>query len=297
MRKSLLTALLGFALLATPAAFSTKSDAANPLRPNVPAARQGDGPTPLPNYDIRLAGRGEFTETELNSTLGRQKAAASVDTAVQSRASAVETFRAGLSAKRARNLRAEVNEAGALKNFFVDGGALSGPQADLPDNIARNFLKGSASLFALTAKGVNSLKLNKEDKDAGTSFLEYSQTVGGIKVFEGEVRVAVGRSGEVLSVREGFLLGAQKVNTEPTLSEAEGIARAFEHVGRGVNPSFSELRGRHTKGGNALFANPLSSNLEDVHLGAERRPRGRRGAPGVARLRRGRPRRVVRDSG
>ena len=31
-----------------------------------------------------------------------------------------------------RSLRAEVNEAGALKNFFVDGGALSAPQSNAP---------------------------------------------------------------------------------------------------------------------------------------------------------------------
>ena len=104
MRKSLLTALLGFALLVTPFAFSTKSDAANPLRQNVPTA--GNRPTPLPNYDIRLVGRGEFTEVELNTNAGRQKAAGSPNAALQSRASAVENFRASLGPKaRAKSAR------------------------------------------------------------------------------------------------------------------------------------------------------------------------------------------------
>src|SRR5687767_10794870 len=185
MRKSLLTALLGFALLAAPVAFSTKSDAANPLRQNAPAAN--NRPTPLPNYDIRLDNRDEFDDTELNTNAGRQRAAGSANATLRGRASAVENFRAGLGAQRGRNLRAEVNETGALKNLFVEGAALSGPQSDVPDNIARGFLKRQAALFGLTNAGVGSLKLEKEDNDQGTTFLDYAQTVGGLKVFEGKI--------------------------------------------------------------------------------------------------------------
>jgi extracellular elastinolytic metalloproteinase len=261
MRKSLLTGLLGVALLVTPVAFSPRSDAANPLRQNAPAA----GPrTPLPNFDIRLAGRGEFTDTELNTNAGRARAAGHANASVRARAAAVESFRGGLGLGRANRLRAEVNEAGALKDFFVEGEVLSAPQSDLPDNVARGFLKGHAALFGLTNADVNGLKLGKEDKDEGTTFLEYAQTVGGVKVFEGEVRVAVGKSGEVLSVREGFLHGGQKLNTNPTLTEGEGIARALGHAGRNVTASFVETRARGSKSENAAFANPISLNYEDV---------------------------------
>ena len=262
MRKSMLTALLGLALLATPFAFSTKSGAANPLRQNEPAA--GNRPTPLPNYDIRLANRDEFDDTELNTNAGRQRAAGSLNAALRSRASAVENFRAGLGAQRGRNLRAEVNEAGALKNFFVDGAALTGPQSDLPDNIARGFLRRQAALFGLSNASVNSLRLENEDNDEGTSFLDYAQTVGGLKVFEGNIKVAVGRSGEVLNVRQGFVVNGQRVDLRPSLTEAEGIAKAFEHAGRPIAPSFAETRGRASAGDRAAFANPLNPVYEDV---------------------------------
>jgi Zn-dependent metalloprotease len=267
MRKSLLTGLLGVALLITPVLFSTKSNAANPLRGKTPAAAPAppsSRPAPLPNYDIRLAGRGEFTDTDVSSTASAQRAVASASAPVKSRASAVESFRAGLSAKAAGHLRAEVNESGAMKNFFIDGATLSAPQSDMPDNVARGFLKSRASLFALTEAGVAGLKMNREDNDEGTTFLDYTQTVSGIKVFEGDVRVAVGRAGEVLSVREGFLVNGQKVGTKPALTEAEGIARAFGHMGRGVIPSFAETRARSMKSENSEFANPLGSNLENV---------------------------------
>ena len=262
MRKMLLTALLAAALLATPAAFSTKSNAANPLRQDAPAA--GNRPKPLPNYDARLAYRDEFDDTELNTNVGRQRAAGSVNAALRGRAAAVENFRAGLGARRGRNLRAEVNEAGGLKNFFIDGAALTGPQSDLPDNVARGFLKRQAALFGLTNAGVAALKLEKEDADRGTTFLDYAQTVGGIKVFEGNVKVVVGRGGEVLNVRQGFAVNGQKVNTDPALAEADGIARAFEHAGRQVTPSFAETRARGSKSEAAAFANPLGPAFEDV---------------------------------
>ncbi len=263
MRKSLLTALLAAALLAMPTAFSPKSDAANPLRQDAPAA--GKRPQPLANYDIRLAGRGEFVDTDLSAPAAavRQKAANGASVALQTRASAVESFRASLG-ERAHRLRAEANEAGALKNFFVEGDALSEPQADVPDNVARRFLKGNASLFALTNAGVNTLKLERDDNDRGTSFLDYTQTVSGVKVFEGDVRVVVGRSGEVLSVREGFLINGQSVNVKPTLKEAEGIARAFEYAGRSVTPAFAETRARGSKAEAAAFSNPVAPTLEEV---------------------------------
>ncbi|MBV9926188.1 MAG: M36 family metallopeptidase [Acidobacteria bacterium] len=263
MRKSLLTALLAAALLAAPTAFSTRTDAArNPVRQDADAA--SNRPTPLPNYDIRLGGRNEFNDTDLSApAAARQKLMAAASAPAQSRATAVESFRAGLGAHAGR-LRAEVNEAGALKNFFVEGEALSGPQAGAPDAVARGFLKGRAPLFALTSAGVGGLKLEREDNDQGTTFLDYTQTIGGLKVFEGDVRVVVGRGGEVLSVREGFLIDGQSVNTKPTLSESEGIARAFEYAGRSVPASFAEARGRHSKTEAAAFFNPVAPTLEDV---------------------------------
>jgi Zn-dependent metalloprotease len=264
MRKSLLTALLCAALLATPAAFSTKSDAANPLGQGGTAAAGGGGRAALPNYDARLAFRDEFDDTELNTDHGRQRAAGSANASLRARASAVENFRAGLGRTRGRSLRAEVNEAGALKSFFVEGAALTGPQADAPDQIARGFLKRQAALFGLSNAAVNSLKLDNEDNDRGTTFLDYVQTVGGLKVFEGGVKVVVGRAGEVLNVRQGFVVNSQKVDTTPALSEAEGIARAFEHAGREVGTSFAETRGRAAAGDSSAFANPLGPAYEDV---------------------------------
>jgi Zn-dependent metalloprotease len=266
MRKILLIVLLGVALVAAsmfPLIESRAQRTAQPNRESVTVTQGQVKRQPLPNYDIRLAGRSEFTDYDLNSTAGA-RAAQRGEAALQARSSEVDDFRASLKGETARNLRAEMNEAGAMKNFFIDGAPLSGPRWDTPDNNARNFLKQQAQLFALSDSGVNNLKLNKEDNDRGTTFLDYSQTVGGIKVFEGEVKVVVNSSGEVLSVREGFLISGQTVKLKPVLSEEEGVAKAFEYAGTSVSSSFVETGARASNGDPTTFANPLSRALEDV---------------------------------
>jgi Zn-dependent metalloprotease len=243
----------------------TRSDAARAPQPKAVSTNPAQARrATLPNYDIRLAGKGEFIDADLSSTADTQRAAQSGDAARQARASAVDSFRARLRPEASRNLRAQVNEAGAMKNFFIDGATLSEPQSDVPDNIARRYLKRQAQLFALSEAGVDTLKLEKEDNDQGTTFLDYSQTIEEVKVFEGNVKVVVNNNGEVINVREGFLVNGQKVKLSPSLNEQQGIARAFEHAGRDVIPSFVETRTRASQGEFSRFANPLDLNYEEV---------------------------------
>jgi Zn-dependent metalloprotease len=265
MHKRLLVGLLGVVLTLASIFPVTKSDAAHPSQPKSIATNDLKAKrAPLPNYDLRLAGKGEFTDADLGATSGKGSALQRTDTALQARASAVDNFRARLDPEAAQNLHATANESGAMKNFFIDGASLSEAQSDTPDNIARNFLRPQGSLFALSEAAVNELKLNREDNDRGTTFLDYSQTVGGIKVFEGNVQVVVNKNGEVLSVREGFLVPEQKVKLKPSLTEGQGIARAFEYAGRTVSPSLVETRSRASKGESASFANPLRPDYEEV---------------------------------
>ncbi len=265
MRNRLLVGLLGVALAAASIFPFTKSGATPaPQAKGALTSQAQPQRATLPNFDVRLADKGEFMDFDLNSTLDTQRAIESGNAVLSLRANAVNNFRANLAPENAANLRAQANEAGALKNFFIDGSALSGPQSGMPDSIARNFLRSESALFALTDAGVSNLRLANEDNDRGTTFLEYTQMVGGIKVFEGQVKVVVNQSGEVLSVREGFLITDQKVRLRPTLMEADGIARAFEHAGRNVIPSFVETDQRATRGEMSRFANPLSPDYEEV---------------------------------
>ena len=200
---------------------SWKSDAAQ-QRTSIGFQKASAGRA-LPNFDARLTDRGEFTDMDLGSTPGKQ--AAMQNSRTRSRSSAVEQFRSSLAVEKAPNLRAVVNEAGALKNFFIDGATLSEPQSDTADNVARKFLERHNSLFALSSAGIDELKLENEDNDQGTTFLNYTQTVDGLKVFEGQVQVVVNKNGEVLNVREGFLVDGPPLKRRGAMSEARHFRR------------------------------------------------------------------------
>ena len=259
MRKSLFVSLLGLVLAVGSMFPFLKSDAAVK---NNHLARAGRSSSPaLPNFDIRLGEAGEFVDYDLNANAALS---ASQNPGAEARAAAFDKFRAGLSPEKAANLRGSVNHTGAVKNLFIDGAPLSAPQSDSADNIARGFLRRHSDLFALSAADVSNLTLTNEDNDGPVNFLEYYQTIGGLKVFEGAVQVAVNKNGEVLSVREGFLASAHKMNLRPTLSEEQGLNRAFAYAGRKLDSSFVEMRTRGDAGGLSTFANPLGPDYEDV---------------------------------
>src|SRR5690349_11229994 len=264
IRKTLLfTVLVVAAAVAAVVLPLWRPDAAPPRTSTAStAAAQTTPPRGLPNFDTRLTGRGEFNDMDLSSPSGKQ--AAMQNALTRSRADAVEQFRSSHAPEKAPNLHAVVNEAGAMKNFFIDGGTLSEPQSDTADNVARGFLNRHSPLFALSAPGVAELKLENEDNDRGTTFLNYAQTINGLKVFEGEVQVVVNKNGEVLNVREGFLADGPPLKRKGPMSEAKAIAKAFEHAGRTVFPSFVENYSRQSTTEMSRFANPLDVNLEDV---------------------------------
>jgi Zn-dependent metalloprotease len=265
MRTKLFLGLLCLAILAAAIFPLTRSDAARAKAPAGSALQEGgNGPRgpALPNYDVRLEGRGEFSDFDVTSPKGKQDALQHA--AVRARASAVEEFRANSRAEAAQNLRAIANETGSMKLFFVDGATLSEPQSDTADNIARGFLRRHDPVFAVSTADVANLKLTKEDDDRGTVFLDYFQTMGGYKVFEGQVQVVVNSNGEVLSVREGFLIEGQTVKLKAALTEEEGMAKAFEYAGREVSPYFAETYARTSKSEASRFANPLSPHFEDI---------------------------------
>ena len=260
-RKILLVAFLGVALAATLMFPFANSNASRALADKSLGLTQSGRTGPLPDYDIRLAGKGEFTDYDLSPASARS---AGLDVAVQARAAAVARFRSKLNSAVAQKLRAKANETGAIKNLFIEGATLSEPRSDTADNIARGFLGRNNGLFALRNADADNLRLINEDNDRGTTFLEYAQTVGGLKVYEGRVQVVVNKNGEVLSVREGFLVDGQTADLNPTVDENQAIVKAFAHAGRNVDSSLVETRPRGEKSESAAFANPLGTQLEDV---------------------------------
>ena len=262
MRKILVLAFLGASIAAASLFPTQKSGAQKVQRQDVRTDPIPTSAKPLPDFDIRLGESGEFADDDISSTTSKQQSLRT--NRARAGATALEQFRGRLNNEDRHNLRAVVNDTGAIKNLFVDGGALSEAISESVDNVARGFLKNNNEMFALSNADVTNLQVTKEDVDEGTTFLDYVQTVGGLKVFEGQVQVVVNKSGQVLNVREGFLVDQAPAKLKASLSEQKAIAKALEYSGRTVFPSFAETESRASRGDTARFANPLDLGLEEI---------------------------------
>ncbi|MGH9753126.1 MAG: M36 family metallopeptidase [Blastocatellia bacterium] len=215
-------------------------------------------PVSLPNYDVRQ----EIRAAAPSSVNQLGVAVAATDSQIMQ--NAIESFRAGLSPEARDNLRVVMNDTGLPKMVFNTEGPLSAPQSGQPDAIARNFLDEHSAMFGLNRNQVHEMKLKNEDKDRGTTFLNYEQMIDGIPVFQGQVQVAVNPEGQVISINEGLVIPNAGINTIPGLSESEGMQRAFRFAGRQAPASFEIMEGRSARGDRAVYRNPLGESSEDI---------------------------------
>jgi extracellular elastinolytic metalloproteinase len=210
----------------------------------------------LPNFDIRQ----ELSDIQQASNL---KASNESD-AVIARLNSIEAFSATLSLETRDNLRYELNKAGVPKVFFNFTGALSQPSAGSADNIARTFLVKHNDIFGLKQPEVRSLRLENKDNDKGTTFLNYNQTIDGVKVFQGQVQISISAAGEVLSVMEGMIIPGGKIDTTPAIKEVDALAQAFIYAARQTPNNFEIVAVRPTRGDYAKYRNPLGRGYEDI---------------------------------
>ncbi|HLG16045.1 MAG TPA: M36 family metallopeptidase [Blastocatellia bacterium] len=210
----------------------------------------------LPNYDVRQQ------LAEIQDLSGSDAPTQTAE--VRARLSAIENYRETLSPQTRDDLRYEINEAGVPKVFFSLGGPLSAPSRASADQAARAFLTRHGNIFGLTRGEVRRLKLGNEDNDQGLSFLVYDQTIGGLRVFHGQVQVAVSADGEVQSVMEGMIIPNGRVRTTPALNEEAALAKAFEYSGRPAPDGFEVVEARAARGDLAKYRNPLGESYEDI---------------------------------
>jgi extracellular elastinolytic metalloproteinase len=206
----------------------------------------------LPDYDIRreLAEIGSKSPAESEAALARSKA--------------IEKFRATLSPEVRDNLRYELNEAGVPKIFFNPAETSARQTSGSSDQIARDFLAEHSDIFGLAVREVRLLKLEHEDRDQEITFLHYKQMIGGLALFQGQVQVAIGSKGEVLSVMEGMIMPDGKVATNPALKEESALAEAFKYAGREAADSFELVEARNQRGDRAIYRNPLGAGFENI---------------------------------
>jgi extracellular elastinolytic metalloproteinase len=215
-------------------------------------------PVSLLNYDVREEIRAA-APSRVNQ-LGVAVAA----TDPQAMQNAIESFRERFTPEARDNLRVVMNDTGLPKMVFNSEAPLSDPRSDLPDSIARGFLADHPGMFGLSRNQILEMRLMNEDNDRGTSFLNYEQMIDGVAVFQGQVQVAVNAKGQVISINEGLVIPDAGINTNPRLSESEGMQRAFLLAGRQAPASFVVMEDRLAKGERAVYQNPLGESRENI---------------------------------
>ena len=150
------------------------------------------------------------------------------------------------------------------KMLFSAASMLSEPLAGTPDRAARAFLSRHSDIFGLTRRDVRRLKLENEDRDQGTDFLVYEQTIDGVAVFQGQLQIAITSLGQIQSVMEGLVMPGASVDTTPGLNEADALREAFRYSGREASAEFEMTQARSAPGDRAKYRNPLDPEFDDV---------------------------------
>ncbi|MCU1328601.1 MAG: peptidase fungalysin [Bryobacterales bacterium] len=81
-------------------------------------------------------------------------------------------------------------------------------------------------MFSMDGAAVDQLRLASRDAQSGATYLGFTQTINGLDVFEGHLRVVLSPKGEVVQASAGELIPGVAVVTRPVLTAAEAEAKA-----------------------------------------------------------------------
>jgi uncharacterized protein (TIGR03437 family) len=146
------------------------------------------------------------------------------------------------------------NAAGLPKAVLHAGGVPAGAP-DEPLALARNYLRGQAALFPFSENDLAGLRTVATSRSSGLTFLTLSQTVNGIPVFGGNVRIAFDAGGAVLHAGVDDVMPGLAVDTRPQLQPADAARRALEWLK--VAATGGPLAGLpSSRAGRSMYAHP-----------------------------------------
>jgi uncharacterized protein (TIGR03437 family) len=205
----------------------------------------------LPNFDIReMEARGE-------PAVSQQSQARML---VERRSAALETFLASPEGARA-GVRITPNRYGLPKLMVREGGVLSAPSTQEPEEIAKNFLRSHASLFPLSPPEVDQLRLLVKDATGGPTFLAFSETLDGIDVFDGQIKFTLSRTGEVVQVAAADVVPQLNLPTAPGLDAQAAVKAALTAIGAAAPAALERIADPN---GKAAFRNPRGDRYSPI---------------------------------
>lgn len=184
---------------------------------------------------------------------------------VRQRKAQLKTYRATAKAAGRRGLRIAVNAFGLPKSLSNAVEPLSAPSAEDPVTIAKHYLRAHRNLFLLNENDIETLRLaGKDASAAGMTFLHFNQTVNGVDVYQGQVKITLNGAGQVIQAGAGDLVPRLRIDTRPALSEREAVLAAFRFLGLDPPSELQPLPSRQAR--HAHFRNPAGEQHNPIRV-------------------------------
>ena len=211
----------------------------------------------LPDFDIR---EGAAQQASAGAEQSREKAT------VELRRANNESFLARERAARP-GIRIVPNQYGFPKLLLRDGGTLSAASTLEPEENAKNFLRAHSSIFPFAPAEVDNLRLIVKDVTGDATFLAFNQTIDGIDVFNGQIKVTMTKAGEVVQVATADVIPDLHIPefsfaAKPRLSHEEGILTALRVSGS--KAPASALSRIPDPNGRVAFRNPHGARYSPI---------------------------------
>lgn len=220
--RRILVAVAGAALLAG-STFAPSTPGAQAAKPA--AGRDLQSTLSLPDYDVR--------SRALVASAAKAPARASKAAATLFAAPSVEVRWSPLT--------------GAPRALVPVGGALTGPSAERPSDVAERFVREHRDLYGLDDEDLAGLRLAREyaTKDLGVTHLTYVQEAGGRRVVGADLRLAVDAQGRVVWAAGELVPGANTLSKRGgwTLDAAEGATAAAAAIRKPATPRLVASKG------------------------------------------------------
>lgn len=205
-----------------------------PTIQTISAAGVGERPL-FENYDIRLDKSGSTQQIIdlYRSASGRSDH--SIASALSRARSAAEFV------QRNNNIRveysAELHIPEVVSTDIGRTGWLTAASRAEPSVILRSFVEKNSVLFGLNSGDTADLAPIVDRRGGKLTIVELHQTIGGVPVFQGQVKAAITSKGEVVRVVNNLAPGVETDTVSSDFGSVElAVARSAGYVGRSIDP-------------------------------------------------------------
>jgi hypothetical protein len=155
-----------------------------------------------------------------------------------------------------------MGKSGVPATIYAEGRGLTEASSGEAEPIARSFLAKQRELFGLREADVAQLRLLRKAVTDGVTYFRFQQTVKGVDVFEGQLRVAVDRQGRVMEAGAGDLLPGLEMDVTPGLTPEAAVRAAYRMLEIPISGPLTAADQPSERG--VQFDNPRGSHLTPV---------------------------------